>query len=114
MRHSNLPYDATIKAAKGDPVTLSETSKSKPMGFTATITEDSVEVSCVFTAASFSGHASNEGNVVGFSKQELALDNDLSSPLCTSAAHITSATVTATYGPIVDSSLKHSPKVFIS
>ncbi len=59
-------------------------------------------------------HASDKGNVVGFSKQELTLDTDRSSPLCSSAAHITSATVTATYGPIVDSSVKHSPKVFIS
>lgn len=110
----NLPYDATIKAAKGDPVILSETSKSKPMGFTATIKEDSAQVTCVFTAASFSGHASNKGNVVGFSKQKLTLDAPASSPLCASIAHITSATVTATYGPLVDSSVKHSQKVFIS
>jgi hypothetical protein len=110
----NLPYGATIKAAKGNPVTLSEASKSKPMGLVATITEDSVEATCVFTAASFSGHASNKGNVVGFSKQELTLDPDLSAAICTTLAHITSATFTATYGPIVDSNLKHSPKVFIS
>ncbi len=110
----NPPYSATIKAAKGDPVTLGEVSKSKPMGFIATITEDSVQATCVFTAASFSGHASNKGNVVGFSKQELTLDTDLSNSLCTTVAHITSATFTATYGPIVDSSVKRSPKVFVS
>jgi hypothetical protein len=110
----NLPYGATIKAAKDDPVTFSEASKSKPMGFKATITEDSVEAACVFTATSFSGHASNKGNAVAFSKQQLTLDTQLSDPLCTSAVHITGATVTATYGPVVDSSVKHSPKVFIS
>jgi hypothetical protein len=113
LKAINPPYGATIKAAKGNPVTLTEASKSAPMGFAATIKEDSVEATCVFTAASLSGQASNKGNAVGFSKQELTLDTSASSGACT-LAHITSATFTATYGPIVDSSVKHDPKVFVS
>jgi hypothetical protein len=108
----NLPYGATIRSARGNPVTLSQASKSKPVGFTVTATKDSVTATCVFTAASLSGHASNKGNVVGFSKQALTLDTSASSGACT-LLKLTSATVTATYGPLVDASVKHSPKVFV-
>jgi len=113
LKSLNLPYTATIRSSKGNPVTLSEASKSKPMGFKVTVTDGKkVEGTCVFTAASLSGHASNKGNTVAFSKQKLTLDKAVSA-LC-SGLNISSATVTATYGPIVDSSVKHSPKVFIS
>jgi hypothetical protein len=113
LKSINLPYNATIKAAKGDPVKLSETKKSKPMGFKATVGTGASAFSCVFTAASMSGHAANKHNTVSFTKQTLTLDKAASSSTCVSFG-ISKATVTATYGPIVDSSVKHSPKVFVS
>jgi hypothetical protein len=109
----NPPYGGLVKVAKGDPVTVSEASKAKPLGFMVTAKDGSLEASCVLTAASLAGHASNKGNVVGFSKQTLTLDTSASSSACT-LLKLTSATVTATYGPLVDSSVKHSPKVFVS
>jgi len=112
LKSVNLPAGATIKSSKGDPVTLTEASKSKPLGFQATAKGDGLDVVCIFTATTFSGHASNKGNTVAFSKQKLTLDKAKSNSLCSSVG--TSATVTSTYGPIVDSSVKHSPKVFIS
>jgi hypothetical protein len=109
----NLPSGATIKTSKGDPVTITEASKSKPLGFKVTVTsKGTVAATCIFIASSLSGNGSNKKNTVAFSKQKLTLDTAKSSSLCTDVG--TSATVTATYGPIVDSSVKHSPKVFIS
>jgi hypothetical protein len=108
----NLPYNSTIKTSKGNPVTISGTKKSKPTGFKVTAGSGSSAVVCVFTASAFTGHASNKNNTVSFSKQKLTLDKAASNGLCSTLG--TSATVTATYGPIVDSSVKHSPKVFVS
>jgi len=49
---------------------------------------------------------------VSFSKQSFALDAGASGSLCTSAA--ATATFSATYGPVKDTSVKGSPKVFVS
>lgn len=113
----NTPYGATVKSSKGFPVALSEASKAKPTGFRVTVSlGKTVAAVCVFTAAGVSGHGSNKGNTVAFSKQTLTLNKGLTGTkyykTCSGVG--TSATVTATYGPIVDSSVKHSPKVFIS
>jgi hypothetical protein len=105
----HLPYGATIKTSKGNPVTLSEASKSKPIGFTATV--KTLGISCTFTASSLTGSASNKANTVAFSKQKLTLAKGSASD-CSDVG--TTVTVTSTYGPIVDSSVKHSPKVFVS
>ncbi len=112
----NTPYTTTVKSSKGDPVTLSETSKSKPMGFKVAVTSGKTPVAtCIFTAASASGHGSNKGNTVTFTKQPFTLNKTLTGAdysLCSTLG--TGSKFTATYGPIVDSSVKHSPKVFIS
>jgi hypothetical protein len=105
----NLPYGATIKNSKGFPVTLSAASKAKPIGFKATV--KSLGLTCTFTTSSMTGSASNKTNSVTFSKQKLTLAKG-SSADCSEVG--TTVTVTATYGPIVDSSVKHSPKVFVS
>jgi hypothetical protein len=110
------PYGTTIKAAKGFPVTLSEAKKSKPMGFKVTVLSGTkVAAVCVFTAASTSGRASNKGNTVAFSKQPFTLNKTLTGSDYSTCSFVgTKSTFTATYGPIVDSSVKHSPKVFIN
>lgn len=107
----NLPYDAIVSSAKGDPVTIAGHKKSKPLGFKASITAGTTKATCIFTAATLSGHASNIGNKVSFKGQPFALASG-SSGVC-STFGVTTATFSATYGPVRDTSVKHSPKVFI-
>jgi hypothetical protein len=109
----NLPYRATVSDAKGDPVTVAGSRKSKPVGFKAVVTAAGTTVTCVFTAAKVSGHAANTGNKVSFKGQPFALDASASSMLC-SQAGVSTATFSATYGPVLDTSLRHHPKVFVS
>jgi hypothetical protein len=111
----NLPSDVTVSSAKGFPVTIAGRSKTKPLGFQATINASSLGVgtlTCVVTAPKVSGHASNKSNEVSATKQKFTLDKAKSSSLCADAA--SSVTFSATYGPIRDTSVKHSPKVFVS
>jgi hypothetical protein len=112
----NLPYVATISSAKGNPVTVAGSKSSEPVSFEAKITVGSgtsaVSATCIYTAAKVTGKASNKGNKVSFSKQSFSLDTTSSSSLCSEAA--ATATFSATYGPVVDTSAKHSPKVFVS
>jgi hypothetical protein len=116
LKAINLPYGSTIKTSKGDPVGLSEASKSKPMGFRATASSGGkVLAVCVFTAAKVSGSASNKHNTVAFSKQPFTLNKALTGAAYSTCAILgTTSKFTATYGPLVDSSVKHSPKVFVS
>jgi hypothetical protein len=107
----NLPSKATV-TAKGDKVTVAGSKKSKPVGFKAVVTFAGQKLTCVYTAKAVSGHASNTGNKVSFAKQPFALDTSASSGLCSSAA--TTATFSATYGPVRDTSVHGSPKVFVS
>jgi hypothetical protein len=108
----NLPYRATVSDAKGDPVTVAGSRKSRPVGFKAVVTFNGTKLTCAYTARAVSGHASNIGNKVSFAKQPFTLDTSASSSLCASAA--TTATFSATYGPVLDTSLRHHPKVFVS
>jgi hypothetical protein len=107
----NTPYVATVSNAKGDPVKLAGSKKSKPVGFKAVVTFSGQKLTCIYTAKALSGHASNTGNKVSFAKQPFALDTSASSSLCSAAPK---AAFSATYGPVRDTSVTHSPKVFIS
>jgi hypothetical protein len=109
----NLPYAGTVSAAKHDPVTIAESKKSKPLGFKAVISVGATSATCVFTATKVSGRASNTGNKVTFKAQPFVLDASASSLLCAEAG-ASKATFSATYGPLRDTSVKHSPKVFVS
>jgi hypothetical protein len=108
----NLPYAATIRSAKGDPVTVAGSKKSKPLGFKAVVTVGTTSATCVYTAAKVSGHASNTGNKVSFKSQKFTLNASASNPLCAQAG-ATTATFSASYGPVRDTSVRHSPKVFV-
>jgi len=108
----NLPYNAIVSDAKGDPVTVTGSKKSKPLGFKAVIKLGKMRLTCAYTAAKASGHASNSGNKVSFANQKFVLNTHLSSQLCAAAAK--TATLSATYGPVLDTSVSHSPKVFVS
>jgi hypothetical protein len=108
----NLPYGATISTAKGDPVTVTGHKKSKQVGFEAKISLGTTSATCIFTAPTVSGNASNSGNKVSFSKQSFSLASG-SSSLC-SEAGATTATMSATFGPVRDTTVHGSPKVFVS
>jgi hypothetical protein len=111
---ANLPSDVTISSAKGFPVTIAGRSKTKPLAFSAVINASSVgagTLTCVVTAPTVKANASNKGNEVSVAKQKFTLDKSASSPDCSIAS---SATFSATYGPILDTSVRHSPKVFVS
>jgi hypothetical protein len=51
------------------------------------------------------------GNTVTFKNQKLSLDKSASSSLCSSAG--ATATFSAVYGPVRDTSVKHHPRVFV-
>jgi hypothetical protein len=108
----NLPYKATVSDAKGDPVAITGHKKSKPVGFKAVVTVNGAKDTCIVTAAKVSGHASNTGNKVSFKSQQFSLASG-SSPICSSLGG-TTATFSATYGPVRDTSVHGSPKVFIN
>ena len=110
---NNLPNNATISAAKGNPAKVSGTSKSKPLSLTATVVVTGIpKFTCTYTAASISGAASNKGNVIAFSKQKFTFSQGSNKKLCTSVGK--TASFTATYGPVTDTSVKGSPKVFVN
>jgi hypothetical protein len=103
----NLPYVSTVSDSKGNPVTVSGRSKSKPLGFIATVKIGTTTITCSSKAASITGHASNRGNTVSFSKQTFTkLKGGSRCPK--------SGAFSATYGPLKDTSVKGSPKVFVN
>jgi hypothetical protein len=107
---NNLPYNASVSAAKGNPVKVSGSKKSKPISLTATVNLGTSTIKCTYTAASISGKASNKGNTISFSKQKFSFSTGAA--LCTQVGK--TASFSATYGPVTDTSAKGSPKVFVN
>jgi hypothetical protein len=110
VKVNNLPYDATV-SDKGDVVKISGASKSKPLSFTATVDYSGDTFACTDNAKSISGKASNTGNTITFTKQKFTPAPGGNS-LCTSVAPTTD--FSATFGPVKDTSVKGSPKVFVN
>jgi hypothetical protein len=106
LKANNLPYKVTVSDAKGNPVTVAGTSKSRPVSFTATVAAGTLTVTCSYKATSVKGHASNTGNTITFSKQKFS---GTTGGLCPASANFS-----ATFGPVTDSSVKGSPKVFVN
>lgn len=102
----NLPYNATASDKKGDPVSVTGRSKTKPIELSATASLGTTSITCKYAAASVAGAASNKGNTVTFTKQKLkkAAGSNSACP--------TTATFSAKYGPLKDTSVKGSPAVF--
>jgi hypothetical protein len=107
LKVSNLPYKVTVSDKKGDPVKVSESSKSKPLKLTVTVVFAGSPITCTATAASIGGHASNTGNKVSFSKQKLASGGG---GICPKG----NGSFSASFGPLTDTSVKGSPKVFVN
>jgi hypothetical protein len=103
----NLPYNVTVSDSKGMPVKVSETSSKKPLRTTIVLNTVLGPVTCVYQAKTISGTASNTGNTNSFSKQKFTKSSG-------SSACFGSGFFTAKYGPVKDSSVKGSPKVFVN
>src|SRR5262249_54538209 len=107
LKVKNLPYKATVSDASGFPVKITGQSKTKPIAVTATVTFQGNDVVCPYKATSVSGHASNTGNKITFTKQKFTR-------IGTNALCPASANFAASFGPVVDSSVTGSPKVFVN
>lgn len=107
LKFKNLPYKVTVSDAKGFPVKVSEQSKTMPLKFTATVSLNGSTFSCSYKAASVAGHASNTGNKIAFFKQTFTKAGG-------SAARLGPAHFSAKFGPVRDTSVKNSPKVFVN
>jgi hypothetical protein len=103
----NLPYKATVSDATGFPVTVSGLTTTTPVKFTVTVTFMGNSFSCSYKAASISGNASNTGNTVAFSKQKFTKAGG--NAACLGPAHFS-----AKFGPVRDTSVTNSPKVFVN
>jgi hypothetical protein len=109
VKVNKLPYTTTIND-KGDHVTVT--------GPTTTVTAKLTALAgggtatCVFHASKIIGIASNKHQTIAFSKQKFTLVKSASSGICSSV--LSSGEFYATYGPVVDKSVKGSPHVFVN
>jgi hypothetical protein len=100
-----LPYKTTVSSAKNHPVTVANAST------TLNLKAGTSTISCTFGAKKLSGKASNTGQVISFTKQGFKLTGG--NALCGTPGK-TTGSFTATYGPVRDTSVKGSPKVFVN
>ncbi len=110
---SSKPYATTVTDKKGDPVTIS--SPVTTVKAVTTPAAGSATVLCIFAAKSVKGSFSNKTNDISFSKQVFTLEpvSKGSNSECSSVTG-TTAKFSAVYGPVKDTSVKHSPKVFVN
>ena len=103
----NLPYNASVSDAKGNPVKISGHAKTKPLLLSITVKFGTSTFSCSVKAASISGTWTNKGNATVFVKQKFTKASG--GAFCPA-----SGTFTATYGPVKNTSVKGSPAVFVN
>ena len=108
IKVNNLPYKVSVSDAKGHPVKITGHSKTKPIKVTVTVTFQGNPIVCSYKATTVKGAASNKGNKITFTKQKFTKASGGS--LCPAGP----ALFTATFGPVVDSSVTGSPKVFVN
>ncbi len=97
----HLPYKTTISDKKGDPVVVSDSETTLNLDSTVGV------ITCVYKATTTTGSASNTTQTITFSKQKF---KKLSGPaVCTS-----SGAFSASYGPVIDTSVKGDPHVFVN
>jgi hypothetical protein len=103
VKVNGLPYVTKISDGKGDPVTVLKSD--------TTVMVDSIlgEVTCVYKAkaSTTKGTASNKSQTITFTNQVFTK---------TSGPSVCSGTgkFSATYGPVIDTSVKHDPHVFVN
>ncbi len=103
----------TVSDKKGDPVTVAGSVATVKAVTTAAA--GSTTVICIFAAKSIKGSYSNKTNGISFSKQVFTLEpvSKGSNSECSSVTG-TTAKYSAVFGPVKDTSVKHSPKVFVN
>jgi hypothetical protein len=109
VKANNLPYNTTVSDKKGDPVTVSGRTKAKPLSLTSVGSLSGTTISCTYTAKSIAGAASNKGNTIAITNQKFSLVKN-SNAFCPQGT----AKFTATFGPVTDTSVKGSSKVFVN
>jgi hypothetical protein len=105
VKLAKLNLATTVSDKKGFPVTVTGASTTVVVSVSGIGT-----LTCTYGAKTVTGHASNKSQSISFSKVKLAFQKG--SSLCSLNAK--TATFTATYGPVVDSSVKGNPKVFVN
>jgi hypothetical protein len=96
-----VPDRTTISDARGHPVTVFRPSATIKLSTTIG------PLTCSYSARRISGHFSNVGSLVSFSRQ--VLNRSGGSTLCPARGALT-----ATYGPVVDMSVIGHPHVFVN
>jgi hypothetical protein len=104
----NLPYKVTVSDAAGFPVTVSEKTTTMPIKFTVKVVVAGATITCNYKAASLAGAASNTGSTVAFLKQKFT------KAAGSNSACLGPAFFSATFGPVRDTSVTNSPKVFVN
>ena len=107
IKANNLPYKVSVSDASGGPVTITGTSSSEPVKLTVKAAAGTTTVTCAYTAKTVKGNASNTGNTITFSKQKFTKASG--SALCPASANFA-----AVFGPVKDTSVTGSPKVFVN
>ncbi|MGO8959870.1 MAG: hypothetical protein ACLQFR_21245 [Streptosporangiaceae bacterium] len=100
VKLNKLPYPTTIQS-KGGVVTVSGTNT------TITLNTSVGTISCTYKASTTKGTASNKAQTISFSKQKFTRT---ASPL----ACPPNGTFSATFGPVLDTSVKGNPHVFVN
>jgi len=108
IKSLNLPYKVTVSDAAGLPVKVSGQSTTKPILFSVKVAFNGSNFTCNYKAASITGNASNTGNKIAFSKQKFVKAAG-SNSACKGPVKFS-----ATYGPVKDTSVMLSPKVFVN
>lgn len=103
---TKTPYKVSVSDKKGDPVTVT--------GLTISVKADTVigNLTCVYTAKTIKGNASNKTQAVTFKGQKLGLDLTASNSFCSEAG--TSGVFSASFGPVKDTSVKGRPHVYVN
>jgi hypothetical protein len=104
---TKLPYTTTVSDKKG-LVTVSKISSK-----VVVVTNVVGTLTCLYSAKTITGSASNKHQTISFSKQELKLGSG-SSSFCSTLS--STVKISATYGPVVDTSVKGKtkPHVFVN
>lgn len=96
-----LPYRTTISDSKGFPVTLFRPSTR------VTLNTVVGALTCTYGALKLKGNASNKGQTISFKNQRFTRTSG--SAACPKAGNFS-----ATFGPVVNISLKKHPRVFVN
>jgi hypothetical protein len=109
IKAENLPWTATVSDKKGDPVTVTGSSKSKPIKLVVkAVLSGTTNFECIYASKGLVGTASNKDNGFSFSKQVFTSQKG-SFKDCPATSD-----GTATYAPLRDLSVTGHPKVFVN